>query len=103
MTISRLACLAVVGGVLIGALAAQGPAGSEKKADKFWVYIGTYSGPKSKGIYRAELDLKDGKLSAARIAHEANNPSFLAIHPNRKFLYAVSEIGRRVSSRISSR
>jgi len=57
------------------------------------VYIGTYTGPKSQGIYRAELDLASGKLSEPQLAAEATNPSFLNIHPNHRFLYAVSREG----------
>ena len=56
------------------------------------VYFGTYTNDKSKGIYSSHLDLATGKLSPAQLAVEAKNPSFVAIHPNRKFLYAVSEI-----------
>lgn len=63
------------------------------KPDKLWVYVGTYTGKKSKGIYRCELDLATGKLSAPVLAGEAANPSFLAIAPNQRFLYAVGEVG----------
>jgi 6-phosphogluconolactonase len=63
------------------------------KGSKFWVYVGTYSGGKSKGIYRCELDLATGKLSEATLAAETVNPSFLAIHPSNRYLYAVGEIG----------
>lgn len=55
-------------------------------------YIGTYTGAKSKGIYMARFDAATGKLSAPELAAETKNPSFLAIHPNRRFLYAVGEI-----------
>jgi len=60
------------------------------------VYFGTYTGGdnSSKGIYRSVLDLRTGKLSEPVLAAEARNPSFLEIHPNGKFLYAVSESGR---------
>jgi 6-phosphogluconolactonase len=56
------------------------------------VFIGTYTSGKSKGIYVAELNLKTGALSKAQLAAEAVNPSFLALHPDRRFLYAVGEI-----------
>lgn len=56
------------------------------------VYFGTYSGGKSKGIYRAELDLRSGKFSEPILAGTVKNPSFVAIHPNGRYLYAVSEI-----------
>src|SRR5262249_53083988 len=59
--------------------------------EKYRVYLGTYTGKQSKGIYQCELNLKDGSLSAATLAGETNSPSFLAFHPNKKFLYAVNE------------
>ena len=56
-------------------------------------YIGTYTGENaSQGIYRSRIDLATGSLDAPELAGETANPSFLAIHPNRKLLYAVSEI-----------
>ncbi len=58
----------------------------------FSVYIGTYTGSKSKGIYSARFDSDTGKLSAIELAAETKNPTFLAIHPNGHFLYAVAEI-----------
>jgi 6-phosphogluconolactonase len=56
------------------------------------VFIGTYTGAKSRGIYRASFDPRSGTLSAPELAAETKNPSFLAMHPNGRFLYAVGEI-----------
>ena len=61
---------------------------------KLHVYLGTYTGPKSQGIYRAQLDLTSGQLSPPELVGEAVNPSFLNIHPNQKFLYAVNNEGQ---------
>lgn len=66
--------------------AADAPSGKQR------VYFGTYTGKSSKGIYRSELDLAAGKLSPPVLAGEAVNPSFLAIAPSQKFLYAVGEV-----------
>jgi 6-phosphogluconolactonase len=66
--------------------------------EKYRVYLGTYTGAESKGIYQCELNLKDGSLSAATLAGESSSPSFLAIHPNKKFLYAVNESDAMLSS-----
>ena len=55
------------------------------------VYIGTYSGAKSKGIYVSRFDGATGRLSPPELAAETKNPSFLAVHPDRPFLYAVGE------------
>jgi 6-phosphogluconolactonase len=59
------------------------------------VYIGTYTGGESpsKGIYRSTLDLDTGRLSDPILAAETESPSFLEIHPNGKFLYAVGKTG----------
>jgi 6-phosphogluconolactonase len=56
------------------------------------VYVGTYTGPKSKGIYQMRLDLAQGSLGTAEVAGETPNPSFLAVHPSRRFLYATNEV-----------
>jgi 6-phosphogluconolactonase len=60
---------------------------------EFFVYIGTYTGAKSKGIYVSRLDTVTGKLTEPELAAESTSPSFLAVHPNRKFLYAANEVG----------
>jgi 6-phosphogluconolactonase len=41
----------------------------------------------------SRLDLAQGTLSAPVLAADSQNPSFLAIHPTRDWLYAVNEIG----------
>ena len=62
-------------------------------AESIPVYFGTYTRGEnsSKGIYRSVLNLETGKLSDPVLAAEAGNPSFIEIHPDGKFLYAVSE------------
>ena len=66
--------------------------------DKYRVYLGTYTGKDSKGNYQCELNLKDGSLSTATLAGETSSPSFVAFHPNRKYLYAVNERDAKVSA-----
>jgi 6-phosphogluconolactonase len=74
------------------AVFAVSAAGDTVKATQCWVYIGTYTGGKSKGIYRCEFDASSGKLSEPVLAAEVTNPSFLALHPNNHYLYAVGEM-----------
>lgn len=57
------------------------------------VFIGTYTGEKSEGIYVCRLDPKTGSMSAPELAAEMINPSWVTIHPSGKFLYAVGESG----------
>ena len=66
--------------------------------EKFRVYLGTYTGKESKGIYQCELNTGKGSLSAPTLAGETSSPSFLAFHPNQKFLYAVNESDAKVSA-----
>jgi 6-phosphogluconolactonase len=56
------------------------------------VFVGTYTGADSKGIYALDFDPGTGTLSAPRLAAETTSPSFLAIDPTRRFLYAVGEV-----------
>ena len=71
---------------------------SAQAQEKYRVYFGTYTGKDSKGIYQSELNLKDGSLSAPKLAGETSSPSFLAFHPSQKFLYAVNESDAKVSA-----
>ncbi|MDX1927348.1 MAG: lactonase family protein [Pirellulaceae bacterium] len=79
------------------ALMAMLTVNNSEAQDKYRVYLGTYTGPESQGIYQCELDLKDGSLSPATLAGETSSPSFLAFHPNKKFLYAVNESDAKIS------
>jgi len=90
-TVLRLA--AVILSLALPALAAAAEAEAEVPAGKSWVYIGTYTGKDSKGIYRCEFDSATGTLSEPLLAAATTNPTFLAIHPGGKYLYAVGEIG----------
>ncbi|MFM1769774.1 MAG: 6-phosphogluconolactonase [Verrucomicrobiota bacterium] len=56
------------------------------------VYFGTYTGKSSKGIYASRLEAATGRLTPPELVAETRSPSFLALAPNGKSLYAVSEI-----------
>jgi len=56
------------------------------------VYIGTYTGPKSKGIYVSRMNPATGQLTPPELAAEIGSPSFLAVHPTRDLLYSVNEV-----------
>src|SRR6266849_3121789 len=61
----------------------------------YLMYVGTYTedGSKSKGIYAYRYDPATAEITSAGMAAETVNPSFLAVHPNHRFLYAVNEVG----------
>ena len=58
------------------------------------MYVGTYTAPQSssKGIYAYKFDAKTGKMAPLGLMAETPNPTFLAVHPNGKYLYAVNEV-----------
>ncbi len=60
-------------------------------------YVGSYtgavgSGSNGDGIYLFEMDPTTGELAKRRLAAEAHNPSWIAIHPSKRFLYTVNEV-----------
>jgi len=61
--------------------------------DKQWVFVGTNTGEKSKGIYRFQFDPRTGACGPVELAAETANPTFLNLHPSGRFLYAVNAIG----------
>jgi 6-phosphogluconolactonase len=61
-------------------------------ANSHLVFIGTYTRAASRGIYALRLD-DSGALSAPSLVAEVTNPTFLALHPNGRVLYAVGEQG----------
>ena len=65
-----------------------------KDATDFVMYVGTYTGQGSEGIYAYRFNAKTGAVTPMGLAAKTNNPSFLTISPDLKSLYAVSEVGR---------
>ena len=64
---------------------------TKQNSGEMLVYIGTYTSGKSEGIYVYRMDKSTGELKFASVAKGIKNPSYLAIHPQKKYLYAVSE------------
>jgi 6-phosphogluconolactonase len=56
-------------------------------------YVGTYtgSGSNGEGIYVFEMNEDSGELSDGKLAAKTPAPSWIAIHPSKKYLYAVNE------------
>lgn len=60
-------------------------------ASEHLVYLGTYTRTTSKGIYALRLNGETGALSTPELVATTPNPSFIALSPDKKHLYAVSE------------
>ena len=79
-----LGCLAVAA---VGA-AARAP----RVAAQRIVYIGTYTGETSKGIYAFRFDDGSGELTPIGLVAETPSPSFLIASADGRFIYAVNEL-----------
>src|SRR5467141_2704922 len=74
---------------------AGGSADKTSANHKYLVFVGTYtSKTESKGIYGYEFDADTGKLTPKGVAAETRDPSWVAVHPGGKFLYAANETGK---------
>ena len=72
-------------------------------AGNFFLYAGTSTNNgTSKGIYVYRYDSTNGKTEPLGLAAESPSPSFLAVHPNHRFLYAVNEISNFGGGRAGS-
>jgi 6-phosphogluconolactonase len=67
------------------------------------IFVGTYTEPilfatgevvggKAQGIYVYRMDGGSGALRPCGVTKNVPNPSYLAVHPSRRFLYAVNEL-----------
>jgi len=67
---------------------------AKQHANNFLLYVGTYTNTNagSKGIYVYRYNSSSGRLASLGIAAETANPSYLAVDPTHKFLYAVNEL-----------
>ncbi|MES2373652.1 MAG: lactonase family protein [Bacteroidota bacterium] len=63
-------------------------------AQDFYLFVGTYTSGKSKGIYVYKFNSKNGEIEYVSNTDSSANPSFLAIAPDGKHLYAVNEVAR---------
>ena len=63
-----------------------------RAAEASTVWVGTYTRNDSRGIYAIPFDRATGQLGLPKLAAEVANPSFLALDPNGRFLYAVGEL-----------
>ncbi len=65
---------------------------SARRPVELLVYVGTYTSGKSEGIYLYRLNLSSGELKHFTTTRDVKDPSYLALAPNRRFLYAVNEV-----------
>lgn len=77
---------------LVSLAAEAGLAGAKTIPEEQLLFVGTQTGPASKGIYAYAWDATSGSLHELGLAAESDNPTFLALSPDNKRLYAANEI-----------
>lgn len=55
------------------------------------LFVGTYTDGDSDGIYRLQFNTTTGQLSEKKLMVQMQNPSFVQLSPDNKYLYAVEE------------
>jgi 6-phosphogluconolactonase len=81
-----------IAALLLSATAVLHAGNNPGTGSSYFVYVGTYTGPTSKGIYVFRFDSATGQATEPVLAAETKNPSFLAAQPAGHFLYAVNEV-----------
>lgn len=71
-------------------------------AQSYYLFVGTYTSSGSKGVYVYRFDAATGKAEAVSNTEGIANPSYLAISPNKKFIYAVNETGGATPGSVSA-
>jgi 6-phosphogluconolactonase len=95
-------CLLAGAGYLAAGWPTRTRAKPSRAEDPVLVYVGTYSSPQGpegfkgngEGIYLFAMDPATGVLTRREVFPDGSNPSWLALHPSQRFLYAVHEVGR---------
>lgn len=73
---------------------------ADSRTGDVFVYVGTYTlGTKSEGIYVYRMDPSTGSMEYASKATGIVDPTFLAVHPGRKYLYAVCIVDSALEQR----
>jgi 6-phosphogluconolactonase len=92
----QIEVLAALSGVLLGGIANAAPA--KDLGIPWWIYVGTYTGEKSKGIYLFHMKTSEDPnipefvtMTPLGLVAETPNPTFLEVDPKRRVLFAVNE------------
>src|SRR3954466_16014017 len=91
MTKAKVVALTALGGVVIAAMTDRRGAARPVNSERI-VYVGTYTGETSHGIYAFRFDDSSGGLTPLGLAAETPSPSFLTSSANGRVVFAVNEL-----------
>ncbi len=103
--VARREFLKIAGLATLGCAVPELTLARNERRGELLVYVGTYTSGKSEGIYLYRLDLTSGKLRHAATTKGVKDPSFIALAPGTRNLYAVNEVedfGGKKSGALSS-
>jgi 6-phosphogluconolactonase len=89
--VTHFGALATIASGIVASAAAQAAPSSEP-GTRTRVYISTFTEHGGDGIYLAELNPSTGDLGTIRLVGDVRKASFLALHPNHRYLYSTCEV-----------
>ncbi|WP_066067692.1 lactonase family protein [Neobacillus soli] len=64
-----------------------------ENSNNFIGYVGTYTKGESKGIYSFTLDTVEARINNVKLAAQLENPTYLTISKDNRYLYSVAKEG----------
>ena len=104
---SRRAFIQAAAPVAIAHIAARQGLAQVVEDGRVRAYVGSYTsavdgGANGQGIYRFDMDTHTGAFTGQKLVAKVPNPSWIVIHPSKKYLYAVYEIVNQQSGSVSA-
>jgi 6-phosphogluconolactonase len=91
----------------VAQLAARAGLARTAEDNRVFAYVGSYTsavdgGANGQGIYCFEMDSRTGAFTRQRLVAKVPNPSWIVIHPSKKYLYAINEIVSQEGGTVSA-
>jgi 6-phosphogluconolactonase len=104
---SRREFVKAAASIALANLASRGGLAQAAAGGRVFAYVGSYTsavdGPANgEGIYRFQVDTGTGEFTGRKLVAKVPNPSWIVIHPSKKYLYAVNEIVNQKSGSVSA-
>jgi 6-phosphogluconolactonase len=104
---SRRNFIKAAASMAIAQLAARAGLARTAEDNRVFAYVGSYTsavdgGANGQGIYCFEMDSRTGAFTRQRLVAKVPNPSWIVIHPSKKYLYAINEIVSQEGGTVSA-
>lgn len=73
-----------------------------RHSEEFYLFVGTYTGEGSEGIYLYRFNADNGTVTPADTVSGIANPSYLYLSPDHTALYAVNELADSADATVSA-